>query len=108
MPHAGEIEMLEDVEHLDQLGAAAGRRIAGDTVAAIGAPQRLSGLRLRAGDVRGSEQRPVSAHVCGDLGGNLAFVEVVGAARGDARQRPRHVGVLQVSPTLRTRPPSTA
>ena len=88
-----EVVRLEDVQHLDQRHAAgADRRHRDDLVAAIEAAQRraLPGLVLR--QILSRDQAAVRFHVVGDAIRDPAFVEDVGAVRGDRAERLAEIG----------------
>ena len=82
-----QIEVLEDVQHLEQHDAAAGRLVGRDAIAAIVAPQRRIAHRLPRLQVLGGQQRVVLLHVLGDRPRDLAGIEDIGAALGDGAQR---------------------
>ena len=81
-----QIEILEDVQHLEQHHAAARRLVGRDPIAAIVAPQRRVSDRLPGLQVLDREQRLVLLHVLGDRLGDLARIEDIGAALGDGAQ----------------------
>ena len=86
MRHAAEIEVLQDVQHLDQHHAAARRLIGRNLVAAIVAPQRRVADRLPGLEVIQGQERFVLPHVVGDRLGDLARIEGVCTALGDGAQ----------------------
>ena len=88
-----QIEMLQLVQHLQHLHAAAGRAVGRHPPAAIVGADRLGRRRAIGGEVGGGHQPAIGAHVGVDLLGDLAGVEDVGPAPGDALQRARHVGI---------------
>ncbi len=81
-----ELEILQDVQHLEQHHATARRLVGRDLVAAIVAPQRRVFNRLPRLQVFDRQERLVLLHVVGDRLGDLAGIEDVGAALGDGAQ----------------------
>src|SRR4029453_1656864 len=85
-----------NVEHLDDRGAAgAWRRHADDVVAAIGALDDATLLRLIRLEVGHRDQTAVCLHLLFDERGSVPFIESRWALIGDARQRLRKIGLLE-------------
>ncbi len=85
-------EVLEDVQHLDDVHPArAGRGHGRDVVAPEGAAHRLALDDAVVGQVLHRDQAVVPRHVGGDAARDLAPVEGVGAALGDLLQRPGQI-----------------
>ena len=82
----GEVEGLEDVQHLDQHHAAAGRMVGGDVVVTVAAAQRVGPRRAVGREVVFRQQAAAAAHVLGDAGRGLAGVEVLRAVPCDPPQ----------------------
>ena len=78
-----EVELLENVQHLQHHGAATRQLIGRDSIAAILSPQWCHGLRLVDGQVLAVEQRSVSLHVSIDIGGDSTAIEIFRTALGD-------------------------
>ena len=98
--HARQIEILQNVEHLQDHDPAARRLVAGNAVVAIVRPQRFGPDGLVVFEVLVGEQSAVRSHVGGDLLGHLAGIEDIGATFRDAAQGVRHIRVLEYAADL--------
>ena len=75
MAEPGEVELFEDVEHLDEHHAAARRLVRRDPMAPIGPHQGQGALRAVAREVIRREEASIAREVLGDQVGDRALVE---------------------------------
>ena len=81
--HSPQIEVFQDVEHLDDMAAAGGGRGHGDDVAApIGAADHRALLGRAAGQVLLHQQALVLVHLADNLVGHRPLIEPVSAVLG--------------------------
>ncbi len=94
MAHRGQIEILQDVQHLQNHDAAARRGAGRNAQAAILGPQGFRLFRLAPSQILGADQAAVGGHIGGNRVGDGPGIELVGAALGDALVGLGHVRVL--------------
>jgi hypothetical protein len=102
-----EVEVFEDVQHQQQLGAAAGRRRRVHGGAPVGADQRRALDGAVGGEVFAGDQAAMATHVGVDPRCDLALVEGVRATARNLRQSPRELRLAQLlaAPCSRCRLP---